>query len=150
MKKAVLIGLCCAVVASSAAYAQFAKTDDAVKYRQAGFTLMGNHMGRIGAMLKGDKPFNVDDVRASAAIIDFASKLPWEAFVPGSEQGGNTKAKAEVWKEGDKFKQHAEKLQAATAKLSEAAKSGNQDQVKAAFGNVGQSCKACHDNFRAK
>ena len=29
-----------------------------------------------------------------------------------------------------------------------AAKTGNLDQIKAAFGPVGGSCKACHDDFR--
>jgi cytochrome c556 len=31
-----------------------------------------------------------------------------------------------------------------------AAKSGNLDQLKAAFGPTAQSCKACHDDFRRK
>ena len=30
------------------------------------------------------------------------------------------------------------------------AKTGNFDQIKAAFGTAGQSCKACHDNYREK
>lgn len=33
-------------------------------------------------------------------------------------------------------------------KLNAAAKTGNLDQIKAAFGNVAGSCKACHDSFR--
>ena len=33
-------------------------------------------------------------------------------------------------------------------KLQAATKTGNLDQIKAAFGPVGQACKACHDNFR--
>lgn len=36
----------------------------------------------------------------------------------------------------------------AVAKLSAASKSGNLDQVKAAFGDAGRTCKACHDDFR--
>jgi cytochrome c556 len=36
------------------------------------------------------------------------------------------------------------------AKLDAAAKTGNVDQIKVAFGAVGQSCKACHDAYRAK
>jgi cytochrome c556 len=33
-------------------------------------------------------------------------------------------------------------------KLNAAAKTGNLDQIKAGVGAVGQSCKACHDNYR--
>jgi cytochrome c556 len=35
-------------------------------------------------------------------------------------------------------------------KLQAAARTGNLDQIKAAFGAAGQSCKACHDNFRTE
>ena len=36
------------------------------------------------------------------------------------------------------------------AKVAVAAKSGNLDQLKAAFGPAAQSCKACHDQFRSR
>jgi cytochrome c556 len=35
-------------------------------------------------------------------------------------------------------------------KLDAAAKTGSLDAIKAAVGGVGQSCKACHDDFRAE
>jgi cytochrome c556 len=35
-------------------------------------------------------------------------------------------------------------------KLAAAAKTGNQDAIKAAFGAAGETCKACHDDFRKK
>jgi cytochrome c556 len=41
-------------------------------------------------------------------------------------------------------------MQSEVAKLSAAAKSGDQNAIKTAFGGVGQSCKACHDDFRKK
>ena len=36
------------------------------------------------------------------------------------------------------------------AKFEAAAKGGNLDAIKAAVGAVGNSCKACHDDFRAE
>jgi len=33
-------------------------------------------------------------------------------------------------------------------KLVAAAKTGNLDNLKAAFGSAAPTCKACHDNFR--
>ncbi len=41
-------------------------------------------------------------------------------------------------------------MQDAVTKLNVAAKTGNQDQIKAAFGDTGQACKGCHDDFRKK
>lgn len=33
-------------------------------------------------------------------------------------------------------------------KLNAAAKTGNLDAIKAAVGDTGKACKACHDNYR--
>lgn len=52
MKKVMLSLLAAAgFVAVVPAQAQFAKPEDAIKYRQSAYTLMGNHMGRINAQL---------------------------------------------------------------------------------------------------
>jgi cytochrome c556 len=132
---------------SAPAFAQFEKPEDAVKYRKAALTVMGTHFGRIGAMANGRVPFDAAAAANSAAIVQTMSALPWEGFVAGTDKG-ETRAKPEIWTEQAKFKERAEKLQAETAKLSAAAKTGNLDAVKTAFGAVGQSCKACHDAYR--
>jgi cytochrome c556 len=129
------------------ASAQFAKKEDAIKYRQSAFALMGAHMGRIGAVTKGDVPFKAADVQASAALIATLSTLPWEGFGPGTEGG---KAKPAIWKEGDKVNAGADKLVKAAADLNTAAKSGNLDQIKKAFGATSQTCKSCHDSYKDK
>ena len=64
--------------------------------------------------------------------------------------GRHSAGRPEIGKEQDKFKQRSEAMQAEVAKLVPAAKSGNLDQLKAAFGPAAQSCKACHDDFRKK
>ncbi len=69
---------------------------------------------------------------------------------PRSGQGRATKAKPGVWTEQAKFQEHADKFQAEAAKLAAAAKTGSLDNLKAAFGATAGSCKACHDDFRAK
>lgn len=132
---------------SAPALAQFQKPEDAVKYRKAALTVMGNHFGRIGAMANGRVPFDAAAAANSAAIVQTMSALPWEGFVAGTDKG-ETRALPEIWTEQAEFKKGAEKLQAETAKLSAAAKTGDLDAVKAAFGAVGQSCKACHDAYR--
>ncbi len=132
-----------------AAQAQFAKVEDAVKYRKAAFSLMGTHFGRVGAVVKGEKPYDKAAVEADVAIVEMMSKLPWPAFVPGSDTA-DSKAKPEIWKEQEKFKAAAEKTQSEIGKLSVAAKSGDLGMIKSAFGAVGQSCKACHDSYRNK
>jgi len=41
-------------------------------------------------------------------------------------------------------------MQKAVMELNTAAKGGDLDTIKKAFGAAGQSCKACHDNYRKK
>jgi cytochrome c556 len=131
------------------AQAQFQKPEDAVKYRQGAFFVMGQHFGRLGAMVNGRVPFDARTATDNADLVADLARLPWPAFMAGTDKGG-TKAKAEVWSEAGRFKEGADKLQADLLKLAAAAKSGNPEALKAAFGAAATGCKACHDNFRAQ
>ena len=134
-------------LASLPASAQFQKPEDAIKYRKAAFTVMGAHFGRIGAMASGKAPFDAAAAAANADIVATLSRLPYAGFIEGTASG-ETRAKPEIWTERVKFDAAAAKMQEEVAKLNVAAKSGNLDQIKVAFGAAGQSCKACHDNYR--
>ena len=127
------------------ASAQFAKPEDAIKYRQGALAVMGAHFGRLGAMANGKAPFDAKAAQDSADIVLYVSKLPWAGFGPGTEGG---KAKPEVWKEQPKFQDLTQKMQAEVVKLEAAAKTGNLDNLKAAFGPAANSCKSCHDSYR--
>lgn len=129
------------------AMAQFQKPEDAIKYRKSVMTVQAAHLGRIGAMVNGRMPYDAKVVADNAAIVETMSKLPWVAFGPGTDKG-ETRALPAIWTEQAKFKESADKMQSEVAKLSAAAKTGNLDAVKTAFGTAGETCKACHDGFR--
>ncbi|MBL0920209.1 MAG: cytochrome c [Hydrogenophaga sp.] len=129
------------------ALAQFQKPEDAIKYRKASMTLMAHHAGRVGGMASGRIPFDAKGAADSAAALEALSRLPWEGYTPGSDKG-DTRALPAIWTESAKFKEYGDKLIADTAKVSAAAKTGNLDAIRASFGAVGQTCKACHDDFR--
>ena len=136
------------IAAALPAAAQFQKPEDAIKYRQGALTVLGAHFGRIGAMANGRAPFDAKVAADNAEIVATMSRLPFVAFGAGTDKGMDTRAKAEIWSERDKFNAAAVKMQEEVAKLNAAAKTGNLDQIKTAFGGAGQSCKACHDNYR--
>jgi cytochrome c556 len=138
-----------AITLSAPASAQFAKPEDAIKYRKNALFVMQQHFARIGAMASGRAPFDAKVAAENADVVVFMAKLPWAAFGPGTDTG-DTKALPEIWKDPAKFKAAADKMQAETVKLAAAAKTGNLDNLKAAFGPVGDTCKSCHDDFRAK
>jgi cytochrome c556 len=145
-----LLSIVAAVAALGAgtAQAQFAKPEDAIKYRQSALTVMAAHFGRIGAVAKGAVPFDAAAVQNNAAIVEQMSKLPWQGFGAGTDAGRENRAKPEIWTNNAKFIELSKRLELATANLSAAAKSGDLGQVKTAFGNAAQACKACHDDFR--
>ena len=143
----VLAGLLAGVIGALPAQAQFAKPEDAINYRKAGFNIMAAHFGRLGAMAQGKVPFDAKVAAENADVLAVVAKLPLTAFVEGSDKG-ETRAKPEIWKEAAKFKEAADTNQAEMAKLVAAAKTGNLDNLKAAFGSAAPTCKACHDSFR--
>jgi cytochrome c556 len=148
LKHVILAAIAPALVAGTGiAYAQFKKPEDAIKYRQSAFTVMANSFGKIGAVVKGEAPFNKDEVAKNAAVVAMISTLPWQAFGPGTE-GGN--ALPVVWSDNAKFKAAGEKMQLAVASLNTAAQSGDQEAIKKAFGAAGATCKTCHDDFKKK
>lgn len=125
----------------------FAKPEDAVSYRQGALKQMKTHFDRLGAMATGRAPFDPKAAVENAEELVARARLPWAGFVPGTEKL-STKARPEIWTEQVKFKDNSEKMQAEAAKLLVAAKTGNLDSLKAAFGTTAASCKACHDSFR--
>lgn len=138
------------VALSLPAAAQFAKPEDAIKYRQSSFFVMGQHFARVGAMANGRVPFDAKVAADNAEIVAAMAKLPWAGFGPGTDKGAPTKAKPEIWSEQAKFKDAGDKLMAESTKLAAAAKTGNLDALKAAFGATAGTCKACHDAYRSQ
>lgn len=151
MKKQIVWLLSSAVVVllTGAAFAQFAKTEDAVRYRQSAMFLIGQHFTRMGAVVKGEAPYNKEDFEKNAVLVESLYRLPLDAFLaPGSDKGSGMKAEALTQK--DKFTQMHNATEAALAKLVAAARAGDINAIKPAFGAAGASCKACHDEFRNK
>lgn len=130
------------------ASAQFAKPEDAIKYRQSALFVMAQHFGRIGAMVNGKAPYDAKAAADSAEIVSTMSRLPWHAFGPGTDKGRETRAKPEIWAEQAKFKDAQERLMGETSKLVVAARTSSLDNLKPAFQATGGACKNCHDSFR--
>lgn len=147
--KRVLSFLLVAIFVSVAQHALAQKPEDAIKYRQGVFRVIGWNFGSMAAMAKGKKPYNAEEFARNAEIVAFMSKLPLEGFTPGSETG-DTKAKPEIWLDMEDFKAKLEKMQQEVMALEKVAKTGNFDASKDQLGEAGQACKDCHDKYRNK
>ena len=133
---------------AGAAFAQ-AKPEVLVKQRQSAMTLIGKYFGPLGGMAQGRVPFDAKVVQRNADYLNTLAQMPWDGF-DASTKGEKTRALPAIWEQPDKFKQAADQLQAATAKLEQAAKSGDEGAIKSQIAAVGKACSGCHDNFRAK
>lgn len=144
--KVVICGVALAAM-GGLAVAGFAKPEDAIRYRQAVMTVIGQHFGSIAAAVAG-KATDSKAIEHDAAVLRTMSELPWEAvMVPGSDRG-DTRLSALAIKEPDKFMAVAQQFESAVKNLEQSAKSGDLDAVKTQFGEVAKSCKTCHSTYR--
>jgi len=132
---------------SAPAAAQFAKPEDAIKYRQSAYTLIATHFSRLQPMIKGEVPYDQAQAKANVDLLKTLSTLPWSAFEPGTEGGA---ARPEVWSDTQGFKQAQQTFEENVGKLSAAVDTGDLAKLRTAFGDTGASCKACHDSYRKK
>src|SRR4051812_16907309 len=79
-----------------------AKPDQLVKQRQSAMTLIGWYFGPIGAMMRGDRPYDAAVVMRNADYLEVLSKMPPEGFQP-STKDEKTRARPEVWADKPKF-----------------------------------------------
>lgn len=126
------------------------KPEDAVKYRQSVYTVIGWNFKPIGAMVKGEVPFDAAAVARHAQYVELMSKAALEGFPKGSgpDVVKNTEAKAEIWTNRDKFETAMTNFQKEATALADTAKAGDEAAIKAQFGKTAETCKACHKEFR--
>ena len=100
----------------------------------------------------GQSQPNLANVQANARVIEaLAKQIPsWFPRGSGQQEGVKTEALPVIWQQAPIFKQRAGGLADAAHRTAAAAASGNLDATKAAAGNIGAACKACHDTFREK
>ena len=141
-----ILGMGVLTVASAAEV----KPEDAVKYRQSVYTVIGWNFKPMGAMVKGEIPFDAAAVARHAQYVEMMSKAAPEGFTKGSgpDVVKNTEAKPEIWTNWSKFETKMNDFQQEATKLAEVAKGGKEADIKAQFGKTAETCKACHKEFR--
>lgn len=126
------------------------KPETLVRQRQAAMTLQSKYFyGQLRAMAQGKIPYDANAAARAAVFLEALSKMPWDGFDP-STRTVKSGTLAAVYTDAAKFKQAQDRLQAETAKLVAATKSGDEAAVKAQISAVDKTCSGCHDNFREK
>jgi len=130
------------------ALAQFAKTEDAIKYRKSVMQVIKKHFGSMAGAIKGKTTYDQAAFLEDANIVAMLSKLPWEAsMVPGSTEG-NTTLNEKALKDKEGFMDVAKRFQNHSSDLAASAESGDMGKIKKQFGATAQTCGSCHKSYR--
>jgi cytochrome c556 len=128
--------------------------DSAIKGRQAMFQTYNFNVGILSAMAKEKMPYDAELASQSAANLDAAANFSQSAMWPegsDNESPGNAKNRAlpAIWSSFPAIMEKSDALKAASKTLAMEAGNGLA-ALQGAMGDVGASCKGCHDDFRAK
>ena len=121
-----------------------------MKERHENYEKIGDAMKVIGRELKGDSP-DLAAVRTNAdTIASLAPKVKtWFPQGTGPDVG-KTDALAAIWEKPEDFNAKAGDFEKAALAFQAATKGNDVAAIRTAQGDLGKSCKACHDLYRAK
>src|SRR5688572_3373267 len=117
--------------------------------RHEGMEDIGDAFKVLGREMKADAP-NLESVRTHAATVARLAPEVSRWFPAGTGPDvGKTRAKPAIWEKPEDFAAKTRAFQSAVRTFDAAAKGNDVAAIKASFGEVGKTCKACHDPYRA-
>jgi cytochrome c556 len=130
---------------------QAPKPEQLIKWRQSAYQTISWNAARIKASVDGT--YNKDEVaRAAAVIAALANANLGSLFPPGTETGKGwheTTVKPTLFSDGSGVGAKSAAFVKEANELARVAQAGDLAAVKASFGNLQRSCKACHDDYRS-
>lgn len=146
----VAIGL--AVVAAAAiaqGQAQPTKGEQALKYRKAVYQAIAWNMGPLGAMAQDKAPFDAADFAMRAGRVAALTPMLAESYIPETRGIANSRLKEAMWTNRADFDAKMKTLVERSAQLAQTARGSDAAQTKAAFFDMANACKACHEKYRS-
>lgn len=120
------------------------------KARHDHYHKLGDAFKVVRDQTRANKP-DLAAIKTAAKVVNDASVDQEKWFPAGSgPEAGKTQALATIWTKPEEFKAAMKLFSDAAPKLYAAANSGDTAAVKTAFGDVGKTCKNCHETFRAE
>jgi len=143
------LGLAAVVALATPAVAADAPKD-LVEYRQAVMSSLGGHAGAIARIMK--RQVSYDHIVPHAEAIAATAPVVDDIWPKNSQPGDYEKTDAlpEIWAQPQAFQDKIDDMQSAAEDFLAAARTGEDDKILAAFKSLGDSCGACHDDFRAE
>ena len=118
--------------------------------RHEGMEKIGDTNKLLRREIISSSPF-MPAIQSGAATIAGLSVRANGWFPKGTgPELGKTGAKPEIWQKPQDFAAKLRGFQAAAQAFNAAARSGDMNAIKARYADLGGSCKACHDPYRAE
>jgi cytochrome c556 len=122
-----------------------------IKLRQANLKELGGHMKALGTALQSGHADAATIGPQAQAIEALAKALPtWFPAGSGPETGIDTQALPAIWSNPAGFRAASDNFTAEAAKLAAVSSSGDAAAIGAQLKAVGDTCGACHKDFRHK
>ncbi len=121
-----------------------------IRYRQSAMAMIGWNFSPLGAMVKGKTAFDAKEFSRRADRLEFLGPQLLEGFSKGSDSGAETDAKPEIWTDFDNFQAMLNDYIGESKKLADVARNGSEADMKEQFKKTAESCKTCHDKYRAE
>ncbi len=125
-----------------------------VKERQKLMRQVGKAMKTSAKMAKGELAYDAAAIASAMKTMNEVAGKFTDLFPEGSDMENSimdfdrdSDAKPEIWSNKEDFRQKSLALQAASKAAMEV--SGDKAAFLAAFGNVGKTCKGCHEKYKA-
>ena len=122
-----------------------ASEEDTVKYRHYLMEAVGGHMNNAVAIMKGEVPYK-DQLAYHADSLAKAAPYVIPAFETKA-MTDKSEALPKIWDNWADFEKASGKFEESAAAFSKAVASGDMAAMGAALGDLGKSCKGCHDDF---
>ena len=137
-----------ALSGTAAAQGQLTPAEKLLKYRKAIYQVIAYNVGPMGAMAQDKAPFNGTEFATRANRVAELAPMLSEAYSPESQGVTGSKMKADAWKNRADFDAKLKDLVDRSAALALVAKGSDAAKTKAAFFDLANACKACHDKYK--
>lgn len=140
-----------AACGAETAQAPGSPAEQAITARQANFEAIKEANDAMKAEAEAEAPdlalFQAEAATLLGHVEDIGKLFPEGS---GPEAGIETEALAVIWENPTEFAKAAERMTEVAGQFLTIARGGDIDEIRAGLGELGETCRACHQQFRQK
>jgi cytochrome c556 len=153
LKSITLIAVSTVLLASFSTHAELSdkQAKNAVEFRKSIFQLVKSNVGPFGAMAKGKMPIDEALIEKNATRLHQLSLMIPDYFVADTRNNDvKTTALDKIWDNQGDFNQKAQNMTTKSKELLDAVQKKRSDEYVGKMRAIFGTCKACHDDYKAK